>query len=442
MTDILLISILICAAAGAVAGITLVFAKKGKELLKIEALLENYEKNQQRIEAALKAEMAQGRSEAGQTAQLARQELSGSLTSLGDSLLSRMTDIATLQKQQLDTFSNQLTALTKVNDEKLEAVRLTVEHKLQQLQEDNSRKLEAMRQTVDEKLHATLEKRLGDSFKLVGERLEQVYKGLGEMQSLAAGVGDLKKVLTNVKTRGTWGEMSLSFLLEELFTPEQYAVNVATRPGSSERVEFAIRLPGRNQGDGEVLLPIDAKFPEADYRRLLDAQEQADPALEEEASKSLERFIKNEAKKIQEKYVDPPHTTDFAVMYLPVESLYAEVLRRPGLCEALQRDSRIVVTGPTTLAALLNSLQMGFRTLAIEKRSSEVWSLLGVVKKEFGNFGDLLDKTHKKLQEASNTIEDASRKSRTIERRLKGVQELPDSAPLRLITGLDDDKDV
>jgi DNA recombination protein RmuC len=442
MTEMLLVSILICAAAGAAAGIILVFAKKGKELLKIETLLENYEKNQQRIEAALKAEMAQGRSEAGHTAQLARQELAAGFTTLGDSLLSRMTDIATLQKQQLDTFSNQLTSLTRVNEEKLEAVRVTVEQKLQQLQEDNSRKLESIRQTVDEKLHATLEQRLGESFKLVGERLEQVHRGLGEMQSLAAGVGDLKKVLTNVKTRGTWGEMSLGFLLEELFTKDQYACNVATKKGSGDRVEFAIRLPGREQNDSDVWLPIDAKFPEADYQKLLEAQEKADPALVEEASKSLERFIKNEAKKIQEKYIDPPHTTDFGIMYLPVESLYAEVLRRPGLAEALQHDHRIVVTGPTTLAALLNSLQMGFRTLTIEKRSSEVWSLLGTVKKEFGNFGDLLDKTHKKLQEASNTIEDASRKSRTIERKLKGVQELPAGAPLPLIADLDDDKEV
>lgn len=439
MTDILLISTLICAAAAAVAGILLLFAKKGKELLKIENLLENSEKNQQRIEAALKAEMAQGRSEAGHTARLARQELAAGFTAFGDSLLSRMTDIATLQKQQLDTFSNQLTSLTKVNEEKLEAVRLTVEQRLQLLQEDNSRKLESMRQTVDEKLHATLEQRLGESFKLVGERLEQVHRGLGEMQTLAAGVGDLKKVLTNVKTRGTWGEMSLGFLLEELFTKDQYACNVATKKGSADRVEFAIRLPGREPDDTEVWLPIDAKFPDADYQKLLEAQEKADPALVEEASKSLERFIKNEAKKIQEKYIDPPHTTDFGIMYLPVESLYAEVLRRPGLAEALQHDHRIVVAGPTTLAALLNSLQMGFRTLTIEKRSSEVWSLLGSVKKEFGNFGDLLDKTHKKLQEASNTIEDASRKSRSIERKLKNVQEPPSSAALPRIADLDDE---
>lgn len=441
MTTPLLTAILVCAAASAAAGLALFFTRSNKELAQLGAQLASLEKNQQRLEASLQADLAQARGEAGRNALLERQELASGFKTLGDSVLARMTDIATLQKHQLDTFSNQLTALTKVNEEKLEAMRLSVEHQLQKLQEDTGHKLESMRQTVDEKLHATLEKRLGESFKLVGERLEQVHRGLGEMHSLAAGVGDLKKVLTNVKTRGAWGEMSLSFLLEELFTRDQYAANVATRPGSTDRVEFALRLPGRGHDDSEVWLPIDAKFPDADYQKLLAAQDKADPALLEEASKSLERFIKNEAKKIHDKYIDPPHTTDFAVMYLPVESLYAEVLRRPGLAEALQRNHRIVVTGPTTLAALLNSLQMGFRTLTIEKRSSEVWSLLGVVKNEFGKFGDLLDKTHKKLQEASNTIEDASRKSRTIQRKLKGVQELPPDAPLRLIAGLEDEQE-
>lgn len=441
MTDILLLITLLCAAAGAAAGLVLLFFRSGRESVKLETLLAGIEKSQQRLETVLKTALVQARSEAGRNAQLERQEMGSGFKNLGDSVLARMTDIATLQKQQLDTFSNQLTALTRTNEEKLEAVRRTVERQLQNLQDDNSRKLEAMRQTVDEKLHATLESRLGESFKLVGERLEQVHRGLGEMRSLAAGVGDLKKVLTNVKTRGTWGEMSLAFLLEELFTPEQYACNVATKKGSSDRVEFAIRLPGRDAGDGEVWLPIDAKFPDADYQKLLEAQEKADPGLVEESAKALERFIKSEAKKIQEKYVDPPHTTDFAVMYLPVESLYAEVLRRPGLAESLQHDFRIVAAGPTTLAALLNSLQLGFRTLTIEKRSSEVWALLGAVKKEFGNFGDLLDKTHKKLQEASNTIEDASRKSRTIERKLKGVQELPGAAAPKLTCAADDDRE-
>lgn len=440
MTTVLLIISALCAATAAIAGLVLLLSRSGKELLKLEALLENLVKNQERADAGLKEELSKSRIEAGQTAQLARQELSNTLKSFSDSLLSRMTEIATMQKQQLDTFSNQLSLLTGTNEKKIEAMRETIERKLQLLQDDNTQKLEQMRQTVDEKLHATLERRLGESFKLVGERLEQVYRGLGEMQSLAAGVGDLKKVLTNVKMRGTWGEMSLGFLLAELFTPDQYASNIITKKGSSERVEFALRLPGRTQGEGEVFLPIDAKFPDADYQRLLEAQEKADPVLIEEASRSLEKFIKGEAKKIHEKYIDPPHTTDFGIMFLPVESLYAEVLRRPGLCESLQRDFRIVITGPTTLAALLNSLQMGFRTLAIEKRSSEVWALLGAVKTEFGKFGDILEKTHKKLQEAGNTIEDAARKSRTIERRLKNVQELPPESSLPMLEGVDDEK--
>jgi DNA recombination protein RmuC len=351
-----------------------------------------------------------------------------------------MTEIATLQKNQLDTFANQLSTLTKTNEQKIESMRETVEKRLQILQDENSKKLEQMRATVDEKLHATLEKRLGDSFKMVSERLEQVYKGLGEMQSLAAGVGDLKKVLTNVKTRGTWGEMSLGFLLEQLFIPDQYAQNVITKKGSNERVEFAIKLPGREPGEGEVWLPIDSKFPESDYQRLVDAQDRANLDLIEESSRNLEKFIKLEARKIKEKYIDPPHTTDFGIMFLPVESLYAEVLRRPGLCETLQKDFRIVVTGPTTLAALLNSLQMGFRTLAIEKRSSEVWSLLGAVKTEFGKFGDILDKTHKKLKEASNTVETAARKSRTIERKLKDVQGLPTDESVRMIEEIEEDE--
>jgi DNA recombination protein RmuC len=245
------------------------------------------------------------------------------------------------------------------------------------------------------------------------------------MQSLAAGVGDLKRVLTNVKTRGIWGEIHLASLLEQILTPDQYDRNVATKPGSGERVEFAIRLPGREQGEKPVWLPIDAKFPQEDYQRLLDAQEQANPVLAEEAARGLEARVKMEARSIKEKYIDPPHTTDFAILFLPVEGLFAEVLRRPGLGDQLQRDYRVVVTGPTTLAALLSSLQMGFRTLAVEKRSSEVWTLLGAVKTEFGRFGDMLEKTQKKLQEASNSIETAAQKSRTIERKLRTVQELP-----------------
>jgi len=439
MIDLLIVIVVIITFAA----VLVLFARFSRLLKNISGYdrgLQNLEKNQQRTESVLKEEIVKNRAETNQNNQFARQEMSNSLKSFGDSLLSRMTEIAGLQKNQLDTFSNQLSTQTRTNEEKLEQMRQTVEKKLKTLQDDNTKKLDQMRETVDEKLHATLEKRLGESFKLVSDRLEQVYKGLGEMQTLAAGVGDLKKVLSNVKSRGTWGEISLGFLIEELFTLEQYSKNVATKKGSSDRVEFAIRLPGRDKGEGEVWLPIDSKFPEADYARLIEAQEKAEPILVEEAAKSLEKFIKAEAKKINEKYLDPPNTTDFGIMFLPVESLYSEVLRRRGLFEQLQREFRITVTGPTTLAALLNSLQMGFRTLAIEKRSSEVWTLLGTVKTEFGKFGDVLDKTHKKLQEASNTIETAARKSRTIERKLKNVQEMPTEKTVKILPEIEENK--
>jgi DNA recombination protein RmuC len=337
-----------------------------------------------------------------------------------------MTTVANLQKDQLDTFSKQLTNLTQSNEQKLDKMRETVEDRLKSLQEDNTKKLDKMRETVDEKLHATLEQRLGESFKLVSERLEMVHKGLGEMRSLASSVGDLKKVLTNIKTRGTWGEIQLGTLLEQVLTKDQYEQNVVTKKGSNERVEFAIKLPGRDETNNTVVwLPIDAKFPKEDYEKLIEAHEQGNPVLAEEIVKQLEARIKVAAKDINDKYLDPPNTTDFGIMFLPIEGLYAEVLRIPGLCDTLQREYRINITGPTTLAALLNSLQMGFRTLVIEKRSSEVWALLGAVKTEFSKFGTILEKTHKKLQEASHTIEDAAKKSRTIERKLKQVQELP-----------------
>ena len=397
----------------------------GRKIALLEGAFASLEKGQERTEKLVRDEMARNREEAGGLARDGREELSNSLKSLGDTLFKQMTEMANLQKNQLDIFSTQLNRLTKSNEERLDGLRNTVDGQLKALRDDNSRKLEEMRTTVDEKLHSTLEKRLGESFKIVSDRLELVHKGLGEMQSLASSVGDLKKVLTNVKTRGTWGEVQLGSLLDQILTEEQYSANVATKKGSNDRVEYAIRLPGRGEGAGEVWLPIDAKFPQEDYQRLMDAQDKADPLLAEEASKQIEARIKNEAKNIRDKYIDPPNTTDFGIMFLPVEGLYAEVLRRPGLCDKLQREFRIVLTGPTTLAALLNSLQMGFKTLAIEKRSSEVWSLLGAVKTEFGKFGDILDKTHKKLSEASNTIEDAARKSRTIERKLRNVQELP-----------------
>ncbi|HEX4912028.1 MAG TPA: DNA recombination protein RmuC [Permianibacter sp.] len=331
-------------------------------------------------------------------------------------------------QQALNRFRIELTdnlkALAQNNEQKLEAVRSTVQQQLTALQTDNSKKLDEMRATVDEKLQATLEKRLGDSFKLVSERLEQVHKGLGEMQTLASGVGDLKRVLTNVKTRGTWGEVQLGALLEQILAPEQYEANVATRPRASERVEYAIKLPGK-QDEGQVWLPIDAKFPIEDYQRLLDAQERADVAAVEEAGKLLETRLKTEARTIRDKYVAPPHTTDFAILYLPTEGLYAEALRRNGLVELLQREFRITLAGPTTLAAMLNSLQMGFKTLAIEKRSSEVWQVLGAVKTEFGKFGEVLAKTKKKLQETVNTIDSAETRTRAISRKLKSVEALP-----------------
>lgn len=333
--------------------------------------------------------------------------------------------------QSIDAFSKQLLILTQMNEQKLEKVRDVVETRLRAMQEDNSQKLEKMRETVDEKLHSTLEKRLGESFKVVSERLEKVHAGLGEMQTLASGVGDLKKVLTNVKTRGTWGEIQLGNLLEQVLTAEQYERNVVTKQDSREPVEFAIKLPGR---DGNIVyIPIDAKFPKEDYERLLEAQDKGDTAAIEELEKAVENRIKAEAKKIRDKYIDPPQTTDFAIMYLPIEGLYAEVLRRPGLCEQLQRDFRVSLAGPTTITAFLNSLQMGFRTLAVEKRASEVWQLLGDVKKEFVRFGDILDKTYTRLKQASDEIELATRKSRTIERKLKDVQELPSTGQPTLV---------
>ena len=404
--------------------------RSGDLLLKLELIKEQMEQ----LDRTLRAEFSRTRDSADLSARQEREELVNSLRASADSLQARVAENATLQRNQLDSFAAQLTALTGSNEAKLESVRESVERRLTSLQDDNSKQLERMRVTVDEKLHATLERRLGESFRLVSDRLEQVQLGLGEMKSLATGVGDLKKVLTNVKTRGTWGEVQLGALLEQILTPEQYATNVATRPGSGERVEFAIKLPGKDDHQRHpVWLPIDAKFPQDDYQRLVEAQEQANPQMVEESSKLLENRIRLEAKAIHDKYIDPPHTTDFGILFLPFEGLFAEVLRRPGLYETLQRDYKVIITGPTTISAFLNSLQMGFRTLVIEKRASEVWGLLGVVKAEFGKFGEMLDKTQKKLQEASNTIEDATKKTRTIEKRLKDVQVLPSQDAVTLI---------
>jgi DNA recombination protein RmuC len=305
---------------------------------------------------------------------------------------------------------------------------------LAQLQTSNTTKLEEMRVTVDEKLQSTLQARLGESFKQVADRLEQVHKGLGEMQTLAQGVGDLKHLLTNVKTRGIFGEAQLAALLEQVFVPDQYAAQIATRPGSKNLVDFAIKLPGKAADGAPLWLPIDAKFPNEDYARLLDAQGRADPVDADAAAKALEQRIRLEAKSITEKYVEPPHTTDFAILFLPTEGLYAEVLRRPGLMEALQRDYRVTLAGPTTLLAMLSSLQMGFRTLALEKRSSEVWQVLGAVKTEFGKFGDVLAKVKSQTQTVLNTLDSADTRSRAMQRALKAVEALPDGAAQALLS--------
>jgi DNA recombination protein RmuC len=339
-----------------------------------------------------------------------REEQQNSLKAFNDSVLKQMADISTLSQN---------------NQEKL---RESIEKRLLALQDDNNKKLEKMRETVDEKLQSTLEKRLGQSFKLVSDRLEQVHKGLGEMQTLATGVGDLKKVLTNVKTRGTWGEVQLDNLLSQMLSPEQYDKNVRIKPKTQEFVEFAVKLPGKT-GDAStpIWLPIDAKYPQDTYQHIIQAQEQGDKPALDLAIKQLETSMKLEAKRICEKYIDPPNTTDFAILFLPIEGLYAEVLRCPNLHTTLQQKYRVLIAGPTTLAALLNSLQMGFKTLAIEKRSSEVWAVLSGIKQEFGKFGDLLEKTQKKLQQASDSIETAASKSRTISRKLNKVEELPET---------------
>lgn len=407
---------------------------KNQQPSNIDQATKEFEILLDRTNKILKEEMSLNRKEVAESEKRMREELAGLFKGFGEPLEKRMADLATAQNKNFEEFSKKLVELIDRNEAKMEKVKEAVEKKLDGIQKDNSEKLEAMRQTVDEKLHATLEKRLGESFKIVSDRLEQVHKGLGEMQTLASGVGDLKKVLTNVKTRGIWGEVQLGNLLEQVLTPEQYDKNIITKKSTKDRVEFAIKLPGKDE-NGTVLLPIDAKFPQEDYQRLVEAYEQGNLEMIEEAGKNLETLIKGEAKSIQEKYIDPPSTTDFGILFLPYESLYAEVLRRPGLTELIQRNYRVTITGPTTLYALLNSLQMGFRTLAIEKRSSEVWVLLSAVKTEFNRFGTVLEKTHKKLVEASHTIEDAARKSRTIERKLKDVQGLPQAQAMKMLEG-------
>ena len=349
--------------------------------------------------------------------------------------------LALLQKTLSDTLVTQLQSVSESNARRMGEVRETLEKQLAQLQATNSAKLDEMRKTVDEKLQTTLETRLGESFKQVADRLEQVHKGLGEMQTLAQGVGDLKHLLTNVKTRGIFGEAQLSALLEQVFTVDQYAAQVATQPGSKNTVDFAIKLPGRSDSGEPLWLPIDAKFPNEDYERLLDAQARADVQGADSAGKALEIRIRLEAKSISEKYIAPPYTTDFAILFLPTEGLYAEVLRRPGLMESLSRDHRITLAGPTTLLAMLSSLQMGFRTLALEKRSSEVWQVLGAVKTEFGKFGDVLAKIKSNAETMLNTVSNAEQRSRVMGKALRNVEALPELDSARLLP-LDKDIDA
>ena len=385
------------------------------------------------LEAELRQELALNRQEAAQQARGDREEQTQALGRLAQSLSAQVGQLGQLQGGQLEAFAQQLSRLTQSNDQRFEQLRQSVETRLAAIQADNASKLEAMRKTVDEKLHATLEQRLGESFRLVSDRLEQVHKGLGEMQTLAAGVGDLKKVLTNVKTRGAWGEVQLEALLEQVLAAGQFEKNVMTRPGSGERVEFAIRLPGRGEDGESVWLPIDAKFPTEDYERLLDAQQRADAPAAEAAARALEARLRQEARSMADKYLQPPHTTDFGILFLPAEGLYAEALRRPGLLQALQRECRITLAGPVTLLAMLNSLQMGFRTLALQKRSSEVWQVLGAVKTEFGKFGDVLTRIRSQTQTVLNTLEQAQTRSNVMHRALKQVEALPESAAQTLL---------
>ena len=365
--------------------------------------------------------------------------LSTNVSNYNNDILNRINNVTNTQANQLVTIENRLNEILKNNNERLDKIIDTISQNLNSLQENNEKKLEQMRQTVDEKLSSTLEKRLSESVKIITNGIDTVSKGLGEMQNIASGMGDLKRVLTNVKTRGGWGEVQLGTLLEQILSPNQYASQVMIKQNTIERVDFVINMPGKN--NDTIMLPIDAKFPLEDYSRLCTASEEGNKDEVEIQSKNIEKRIKEEAKKICEKYIDVPKTTDFAVLYLPVEGLYAEVTRRPALVETLQQQYRILICGPSTLTALLNSLQMGFKTLAIEKRSSEIWQLLGVFKQEFSKFVELLGKTQKKIDEASNTIEDATKKTKTIQRKLKDVVDIDGPKETNLLESFIDSND-
>ncbi len=477
MTQLHFIVLLLAAAVVIVLQVIAILRNRAVDIAPQLAQLQNelqchQQQGSERIERELREQVQS-------TAQATRQELGSNFMQFQQALATQLTSVATMQNSQIDSFAQQLAKLNEANAQQLEAmrqsiasqaqtgreeqavalkrfgdtlnqtlttltesnaqrmteVRATLEAKIKDLQTDNGARLEEMRKTVDEKLHATLEQRLGESFKLVSDRLEKVHQGLGEMQQLAIGVGDLKRVLTNVKTRGTWGEVQLEMLLEQVLTPDQYAKNVETIPNSGARVEFAIKLPGSDDGHTPVWMPIDAKFPKEQYERLAEAADRADADGVLLAGRELETVVRNEAKKIAEKYLSPPLTTDFAILFLPTEGLYAEVMRRPGLADDLQRTHRVSIAGPSTLSALLNSLQMGFRTLALEKRSSEVWQVLGAVKTEFGKFGDVLAATKATLERAAKNIEQAETRSRQMTRKLKSVEALPSETAQQLLGG-------
>lgn len=406
MTDVLLGAGLLLLLVLVVLQVAALARGGGRRMEQVHARMDALDKGQERGERTVREEM--GRS---------RQEAAALLKGIGDSVVLAVGELGVQQRSQL------------------EGLRVVVDERLRQIQQDNAAKLELMRQVVEEKLQGTLEKRLGESFRQVSDRLEQVHRGLGQMQQLASGVGDLKRVLANVKTRGTWGEIQLGAILEQMLSPQQYERNVATRNGAAERVEFAVRLPGRDEPSDVVWLPVDSKFPMDKYQSLLDAQEQADPEVIEKAARGLEAAVKLEARRIQQKYLDPPRTTDFAIMFLPGEGLYAEVLRRPGLAEELQARFRVTVTGPTTLGAFLSALQLGFRTLAIEQRAGEVWKLLGAVKTDFGKFGGILGALKKKLDEAASKVDAAAYRSRQIEKKLHAVEALPEGGARQMLLG-------
>ena len=424
----------------------------------IEKLAEEANKNREILRQVIEAKLDDSASKGVAAAKQLREEVGAILAQFQETLIktggdqaktqsvqaealaTRLSDslhrFGAQQKDALETVVKSITALAEKQTLAQEDLRKSVEGRLDILRTENAAKLDEMRKTVDERLQTTLEKRLGDSFKLVSDQLEQVQRGLGEMQTLAVGVGDLKKVLSNVKTRGTWGEIQLGALLEQVLAPDQYIPNAQVKEGSGERVEFAIRLPGRD-GENEVLLPIDAKFPQEDFERLILASERADPAAVEEASNALEARVRTFARTINEKYINSPRTTDFAILFLPTEGLYAELLRRPGFFNKLQQDFHVTLTGPTTLTAVLNALQMGFRTLAIQKRSSEVWQVLGAIRTEFGKYGETVTKLKKQLESAANTIDSLGQRTRAMNRKLQDVQTLPEQEAQTLL-GLGD----